>query len=67
MNKVAEEEISYLSKIEIEKLILRKKKINGKAAKELDFYAGSKMRDEIKKITRDNYPNFSFVALKNSK
>jgi hypothetical protein len=23
-----------------------------KAAKELDFYAGSKMRDEIKKITR---------------
>ncbi|MBI6119939.1 excinuclease ABC subunit UvrB [Salegentibacter sp. F60176] len=48
--KAAEEEIAYMSKSELEKRIREKRKAMEKAAKELDFMAAAKHRDEIKML-----------------
>ncbi|MGB1284466.1 MAG: UvrB/UvrC motif-containing protein, partial [Polaribacter sp.] len=48
LQKVAEQEIEYLSKQEIEKRIREKRKQMEAAAKELDFIVAAKLRDEIK-------------------
>ena len=50
MNMAAEEELSYLSKPEIEKRIKKKRKMMETAAKELDFIVAAKLRDEIKNL-----------------
>lgn len=46
----AEEDLTYLSKTEIEKRIKSKRKDMEKAAKELDFLAAAKFRDEIAEL-----------------
>ncbi|WP_232804732.1 excinuclease ABC subunit UvrB [Salegentibacter maritimus] len=48
--KAAEEEVAYMSKPELEKRIREKRKAMEKAAKELDFMAAAKHRDEIKML-----------------
>jgi len=48
MNKAAEDDVSYLSKPEIEKRIREKRKNMEEAAKALDFLAAAQLRDEIK-------------------
>ncbi|MCF6280072.1 MAG: excinuclease ABC subunit UvrB [Flavobacteriaceae bacterium] len=47
-NKAAEEELEYLSKLEIEKRIRNKRKTMEQAAKALDFLVAAQLRDEIK-------------------
>jgi excinuclease ABC subunit B len=44
----AEPDTTYMSKIDIEKIIRDKRKAMEKAAKELDFLQAAKLRDEIK-------------------
>jgi excinuclease ABC subunit B len=46
-NIAAEEDLTYLTKTEIEKRIQIKRKDMEKAAKNLDFLAAAKFRDEI--------------------
>ena len=53
LNKVAEQDLEYLPKSEIEKRIREKRKMMEFAAKELDFIAAAQLRDEIK-ILKDN-------------
>jgi len=48
MNKAAEDDLSYLSKSEIEKRIREKRKHMEEAAKALDFLVAAQLRDEIK-------------------
>ncbi len=48
LNKVAEQDLEYLPKSEIEKRIREKRKMMEFAAKELDFIAAAQLRDEIK-------------------
>ncbi|WP_289024275.1 excinuclease ABC subunit UvrB [uncultured Salegentibacter sp.] len=48
--KAAEEEVAYMTKPELEKRIREKRKAMEKAAKELDFMAAAKHRDEIKML-----------------
>jgi excinuclease ABC subunit B len=48
MDKAAEEDLSYLSKTEIEKRIREKRKHMEEAAKALDFLVAAQLRDEIK-------------------
>ncbi|MDX1828409.1 MAG: excinuclease ABC subunit UvrB [Lutibacter sp.] len=50
VNLAADEELSYLSKSEIDKRIREKQKQMETAAKALDFLAAAKLRDEIKKL-----------------
>jgi len=50
VNLAADEELSYLSKPEIDKRIREKQKQMETAAKALDFMAAAKLRDEIKKL-----------------
>ncbi len=47
LDKVAEQDLEYLPKAEIEKRIREKRKMMEFAAKELDFIAAAKLRDEI--------------------
>ena len=49
-NMAAEENLEYLSKNEIEKLIREKRKQMEAAAKALDFIAAAQLRDEIKRL-----------------
>jgi excinuclease ABC subunit B len=49
-NVAAEEELSYLTKPEIEKRIRGKRKLMEQAAKALDFIAAAQLRDEIKAL-----------------
>lgn len=46
--KAAEEDLTYMAKIDIEKLIREKRKNMEKAAKDLDFMQAAKLRDELK-------------------
>lgn len=46
--KAAEEDLTYMSKLDIEKLIREKRKNMEKAAKDLDFMQAAKLRDELK-------------------
>ncbi|UBZ05844.1 excinuclease ABC subunit UvrB [Salegentibacter mishustinae] len=48
--KAAEEEVAYMSKPDLEKRIREKRKAMEKAAKDLDFMAAAKHRDEIKML-----------------
>jgi excinuclease ABC subunit B len=50
VNIAADEELSYLSKSEIDKKIREKQKQMETAAKALDFMVAAKLRDEIKKL-----------------
>jgi len=47
LNKVAEQDLEYLPKPEIEKRIKQKRKLMEQAAKALDFIAAAQLRDEI--------------------
>ena len=47
LNKVAEQDLEYLPKSEIEKRIRQKRKLMEQAAKALDFIAAAQLRDEI--------------------
>ena len=47
-NKIAEQELQYLSKNELEQRIRKKRKDMEKAAKALDFLVAAELRDEIK-------------------
>ena len=47
LSKVAEQDLEYLPKQEIEKRIRQKRKMMEYAAKELDFIAAAQLRDEI--------------------
>ncbi len=49
-NMAAEEDLTYLTKTEIEKRIKNKRKEMEKAAKNLDFLAAAKLRDEITEL-----------------
>jgi excinuclease ABC subunit B len=49
-NMAAEEDLTYLSKQEIEKRIKNKRKDMESAAKNLDFLAAAKLRDEINEL-----------------
>ncbi len=49
-NMAAEEELAYLSKSDIEKLIREKRKHMEEAAKALDFIIAAQLRDDIKKL-----------------
>ncbi len=53
LNKVAEQDLEYLPKPEIEKRIRQKRKLMEQAAKALDFIAAAQLRDEIK-VLKDN-------------
>ncbi|PKD18280.1 excinuclease ABC subunit B [Salegentibacter salinarum] len=48
--KAAEAEVAYMSKADLEKRIRQKRKAMEKAAKDLDFMAAAKHRDEIKML-----------------
>jgi excinuclease ABC subunit B len=48
LSKVAEQDLEYLPKHEIEKRIKEKRKLMEQAAKALDFIAAAQLRDEIK-------------------
>jgi excinuclease ABC subunit B len=48
--KAAEAEVAYMSKPDLEKRIRKKRKAMEKAAKDLDFMAAAKHRDEIKML-----------------
>lgn len=48
--KAAEEETAYFTKAQLEKRIREKRKAMESAAKELDFMAAAKLRDEIKML-----------------
>ncbi len=48
LSKVAEQDLEYLPKSEIEKRIKEKRKLMEQAAKALDFIAAAQLRDEIK-------------------
>ncbi len=48
LSKVAEQDLEYLPKPEIEKRIKEKRKLMEQAAKALDFIAAAQLRDEIK-------------------
>ncbi len=50
IQKVAEQDLEYLPKPEIEKRIREKRKEMEKAAKELDFMVAAQLRDEIKHL-----------------
>ncbi len=50
IQKAAEQDVVYLSKIEIEKCIREKRKQMEAAAKDLDFIIAAKLRDEIKAL-----------------
>ena len=49
-NIAAEQDLTYLSKEEIEKRINQKRKEMEAAAKNLDFIVAAKMRDQIKEL-----------------
>ena len=53
LDKVAEQDLEYLPKSEIEKRIKSKRKLMEQAAKALDFIAAAQLRDEIK-ILKDS-------------
>lgn len=53
LDKVAEQDLEYLPKPAIEKRIREKRKMMEFAAKELDFIAAAKLRDEIK-VLKEN-------------
>jgi excinuclease ABC subunit B len=53
LSKVAEQDLEYLPKPEIEKRIRQKRKLMEQAAKALDFIAAAQLRDEIK-ILQEN-------------
>ena len=53
LSKVAEQDLEYLPKSEIEKRIKEKRKLMEQAAKALDFIAAAQLRDEIK-VLKEN-------------
>jgi len=53
LDKVAEQDLEYLPKPEIEKRIRQKRKLMEQAAKALDFIAAAQLRDEIK-VLKEN-------------
>ncbi|MBD0779136.1 excinuclease ABC subunit UvrB [Maribacter sp. ANRC-HE7] len=52
--RAAEPDMDYLTKEQIEKLIRDKRKAMEQAAKELDFMQAAKLRDEIKKLQKQD-------------
>jgi excinuclease ABC subunit B len=52
LQKVAEQDLEYLPKQEIEKRIRQKRKLMEQAAKQLDFLMAAQLRDEIKELQK---------------
>jgi excinuclease ABC subunit B len=52
LQKVAEQDLEYLPKQEIEKRIRQKRKLMEQAAKQLDFLMAAQFRDEIKELQK---------------